>query len=173
MLPGIVGPTVASVEWVGNRSSSTTIVLQFNQALNSARAQTTSNYMVLTTGKHGLFGKGSKRMIVKSAIYSASSDTVTLHMSRPLNVRRRYQLTVNGSSPRGVSSVGGIMLDLATNDHHGRNYVAILDRNDFVLDLSPGIRQGHEAAADGRHAREGIRRVHAPAKSWTVAPPLR
>ena len=113
--PPIVGPAVASVEWVGNRSTSTTIVLQFNEALDSGPAQTTTNYTILTTGMHGRFGKGSKRMLVKFAVYNATSDTVTLHTSRPLNVRQRYQLTVNGTSPRGVSSIGGIMLDVATN----------------------------------------------------------
>jgi Bacterial Ig-like domain (group 3)/Bacterial Ig-like domain len=134
--PPIVGPAVSSVEWVGNRSTSTTIVLQFNQALDAGRAQATVNYTILATGMHGRFGKGSKRMIVKSAVYNAASRTVTLHTSRPLNVRRRYQLTVNGAAPGGVSSASGIMLDVATNDHQGRNDVVILDRQDFVLNIA-------------------------------------
>ncbi len=136
VIPTIVGPAVESVEWVGNRSTSTTIVLHFDQALNLGPAQTSTNYTILSSGMHGRFGKGSKRMIVKSAMYNATSQTVTLHTSRPLNVRQRYQLTVNGSSPAGVSSIGGIMLDVATNDHRGSNYVAILDGNDFALDLT-------------------------------------
>ena len=135
VVPTSDGPAVASVEWVGNRTTSTTVILQFDQALEPGPAQTRSNYTILSTGMHGRFGKGSKRLTVKSAVYNAAADMVTLHMSRPLNVRQRYQLTVNGATPTGVSSVGGIMLDVATNVRHGTNYVAILDRHDFVLAL--------------------------------------
>jgi hypothetical protein len=134
--PIVVGPAVASVEWVGNRNTSTTIVIQFNQALDLEHAQATTNYTILSTNMHGRFGKGSKRVIVKSAVYNAADETVTLHTSRPLNVRQRYQLTVNGTSPGGVSDMGGIMLDAATSNHHGINYVAILNRQDFVLHIS-------------------------------------
>jgi hypothetical protein len=87
----------------------------------------------LTTGLHDQFGKGSKRVMVKSAVYNASSETVTLHTSRPLSVRERYQLTVNGSSPRGVSNIAGIMLDVATDSRLGRNQTVILDRQSLVL----------------------------------------
>ena len=134
--PPIVAPAVTSVEWVGNRNTSTTIVIQFNEALDAGHAQATTNYTVLSTGMHGRFGKGSKRMIVKSAVYNATTETVTLHMSRPLNVRQRYQLTVNGSSPGGVKGVGGIMLDVARNGQRGKDYVAILDRQDFILNMT-------------------------------------
>ena len=131
--PTILGPAVTSVQWVGNRNSSTTIVLQFNQALASGPAQTTTNYTILTTGMYGRFGRGSTRVMVRSAVYNASSDTVTLHTSRPLSVRQRYQLTVNGSSARGVSNIAGIMLDVATNSQLGRNQTVILDRQSLVL----------------------------------------
>ena len=73
-----IGPAIVSVEWLGNHSTSTTIVLQFNQALDAASAQTTSNYTILTTGLHGQFGKGSKHVALKTAIYNAASQTVTL-----------------------------------------------------------------------------------------------
>ena len=72
-VPPTVGPAVVSVAWVGNHSTSTTIVLQFDQALDPGPAQATSNYTILTTGMHGRFGKGSKRIALKSAVYNASS----------------------------------------------------------------------------------------------------
>jgi Bacterial Ig-like domain (group 3)/Right handed beta helix region len=132
-IPTLDGPAVTSVRWVGDRNSSTTIVLQFNQALASGPAQNFSNYTILTTGMHGRFGRGSTRVMVRSAVYNASSDTVTLHTSQPLSVRQRYQLTVNGSSARGVRGIDGIMLDVATANHHGRNQVVILDRQNLVF----------------------------------------
>ena len=92
-----VGPAVVSVEWLGNHSTSTTIVLQFNQSLDAGPAQTKSNYTILTMGLHGQFGKGSKHIALKSAIYNAASHTVTLRASRPLKVGQRYQLTLAGT----------------------------------------------------------------------------
>ena len=53
------GPTVVSVEWLGNHTASSTIVIRFDQALESGPAQTTSNYSLLTAGQHGQFGSGS------------------------------------------------------------------------------------------------------------------
>jgi hypothetical protein len=129
----ILGPAVTSVKWIGNRSTSTTIVLQFNQALESGPAQTTTNYTILTTGLHDQFGKRSKHIMVKSAVYNASSETVTLHTSRPLSVRHRYQLTVKGSSPGGLISTDGVMLDVAPDDNNGPNQIFILDRQNLVL----------------------------------------
>jgi Bacterial Ig-like domain (group 3)/Right handed beta helix region len=131
-----VGPAVVSVEWVGSQSTSTTIVLQFNQALASKPAQTTDNYTILTTDLHGRFGKGSKRILVKSAVYNPASETITLHTSHPLNVHERYQLTVNGASPTGLTSTGGVSLELAQSDNRGDKYIAILDRQDFVLNVT-------------------------------------
>ena len=45
-------------------------------------------------GLHGRFGIGSKHLLLKSAIYNAAADTVTLHTSRQLKVGQRYQLTL-------------------------------------------------------------------------------
>ncbi len=103
-------PAVVSVEWIGSRSASSTIVLQFNQALEPGPAQTTTNYTLLTTGLHGQFGKGSKRLGLKSAIYNAALQTVTLYASRPLKVGQRYQLTIVGASPGGLAGIGGTLL---------------------------------------------------------------
>jgi hypothetical protein len=129
------GPAVVSVDWLGNHSTSTTIVLQFNQALDAGPAQTTSNYTILTKGLHGQFGKGSKHVALKSAIYNAATQTVTLRASRPLRVGQRYELTLKGAVSGGLSDIGGIMLDAVSKGSQGRNFVAVLDRHDFVLNL--------------------------------------
>jgi hypothetical protein len=147
-----IGPAVVSVEWLGNHSTSTTIVLQFNQSLDAGPAQTKSNYTILTRGLHGQFGKGSKHIALKSAIYNAASHTVTLRASRPLKVGQRYQLTLEAAVPGGLVDNVGIMLDAASLGGQGTNFVAPLDRHDFVLNLlGPSAKARPERDAIVKH----------------------
>ena len=95
----IDGPTVVTAQWVGNKSTSTTIVLHFNEALDQGPAQTTTDYIILTTGLHGQFGKGSRRIRVSSAVYNSLGPYGHLAHVRELNVCQRYQLTVSGTAP--------------------------------------------------------------------------
>jgi len=126
------GPSVVTVQWVGNKSTSTTIVLHFNEALDQGPAQTENNYIILTTGLHGQFGKGSKRIRVSSAVYNSSADTVTLHTSANLNVQKRYQLKVSGTAPNGLTG-GAIFLDGAADGRPGSNHVTVLNQQNYVL----------------------------------------
>lgn len=142
-----VGPTVVSVQWLGTHSAASTIVLQFDEALEPGPAQSTANYTILTVGLGGRFGKGSKRIAVKSAIYTAGSEIVTLHTARPLKAGQRYQLTVNGASAGGLASSAGILLEAPSRGSLGSNYVSTLARQDYVVDV-PGPTAGARARRD-------------------------
>ena len=130
----INGPTVISVEWIGNRTTASTIVLQFNEALNPNIAKIAADYTILTTGLKRAFGAGSKKISVSGAVYDSTTNTVTLHTSKNLSVRQRYQLTVMGIAPRGLTNTGGVFLDATTDPQKGTNYVAILNQQNYVLD---------------------------------------
>jgi Bacterial Ig-like domain (group 3)/Right handed beta helix region/Bacterial Ig-like domain len=151
--PTMTGPAVVSVEWVGNHSASSTIVIQFDQALDPGSAQAASNFTILTGGQRGQFGIGSKHILLKSAVYNAASHTVTLHTSRSLKVGQRYQLTLVGASPRGLASAGGIMLDAASPGSHGSNFITTLNQQNYVVNI-PG------PTAKVRARRDAIRHRH-------------
>ena len=63
-----------------------------------------------------------------AAIYDAADDTVTLTLRNRLNVHLRDELTVNGTTPTGVSSPDGVLLDGADTGRPGSNFQAIFGR---------------------------------------------
>ena len=121
-------------------------------------AQTTANYTILTVGLNGQFGKGSKRIAVKSAIYNAGSQTVTLHTSRPLKAGQRYQLTLNGASAGGLASSRAAFCSRHRREGaQGSDYVATLARQDYVVESTRSGRQGTSDARCGRRRSLAIR----------------
>jgi hypothetical protein len=124
-----------------------------------ASAQNTSDYTILTAGRHGQFGgEGSKRIRVTKAVYDAGSQTVTLDPSRRLNINHRYELIVSGQAPKGVASANAVMLDGANNGQPGTNYVGVLDRQNLILDPPKPPRPNLAAAAVARRAAARLER---------------
>lgn len=150
------GPTVSLVQWFGYHAMPTTIVLYFDEGIDSASAQNTANYAILTAGRHGQFGgKGSQKIQATKAVYDAGSQTVTLYPSRRLNINQRYELIVSGEVPDGVASAGGVLLDGANNGQPRGNYVTVLNQKNLVLDPPEPPRSVPAAAV--AHALEGQR----------------
>jgi hypothetical protein len=56
----------------------------------------------------------------------ANNDSVTLTPARRLDLHRRYELVVNGSTPTGVADVARNLLDGDGNGQPGGNYVVVL-----------------------------------------------
>jgi Bacterial Ig-like domain (group 3)/Right handed beta helix region/Bacterial Ig-like domain len=157
--PPVIAPTVTQVNWFDNRASATTIAISFSEAINLASAQNTSDYTILTAGRHGQFGgEGSKRIRVTKAVYDAGSQTVTLDPSRRLNINHRYELIVSGQAPKGVASANAVMLDGADNGQPGTNYVGVLDKQNLILDPPNPPRPNLAAAAVARRAAARLER---------------
>jgi uncharacterized repeat protein (TIGR01451 family) len=119
-------PTVVSLQRFGFHAQPTTVVLTFSEPLDAARAQDLANYH-LTLIAHG----GHLRLPLRltSAVYNATADTVTLHPAKLLPLRFKYELVVNGSTPTGVSSSSGVLLDGAGNGKPGSDYVRVFNVN--------------------------------------------
>ena len=66
----------------------TTVVVSFNQALDPATAQDAKDYTII--------GPAGRRIRVKSAVYDASTDSVTLHPAQRIDIHYRYELIVDG-----------------------------------------------------------------------------
>jgi hypothetical protein len=94
------GPIVLSLQRFGIHLQPTTLVLTFNEPLEPARARDLANYRLVAPGPDGRFGTRHDRAIpILSATPEPTAQAVTLRPSRRLEVRRRFELTVNGTPP--------------------------------------------------------------------------
>ncbi len=121
------GPIVTDVQRLGFHRQPTQISVSFNEPLGPTFATSLASYHIIATGPDGRFGTHDDRSIaIKSAVYDATTNTVTLTPARRLNLHRRYELIVNGSTATGVADVAGNLLDGNSDGRPGGNYVAIL-----------------------------------------------
>ena len=118
------GPQVALVQRFGYHSQPTYLVVTFNGPLDPSPGQHASNYV--------LVGSNGKRIKVKSAIYDASTDAVTLSLSQRLSLPKTYRLTINGTSPSGLKNPDGVFLDGAGTGEPGSNYVTSITRSNLA-----------------------------------------
>ncbi len=114
-IPG-VPPTVTAGERLGFHWRPTTLVFAFSEALDPTTAQNTKNYVVV--------GPRGNVVPVDSAVYDATTYTVTLHPHERLKLRAKYVLTINGAAPSGVASDAGALLDGTDNGSPGSDFVA-------------------------------------------------
>jgi hypothetical protein len=131
------GPVVHSVDRAGFHAQPTLLQVTFGQPLNPATVSNLANYRIAAPGTDGRFGTRDDRSVpIQSAVYDPTMSTVILTAARRLNLHRRYQLVVKGSTPSGVSDLAGNLLDGAGNGKPGSNYVVIL--RGFGVD-KPGV----------------------------------
>jgi virginiamycin B lyase len=115
--------TVTGLKQVTPRGKSSDIVLTFSEALASAQAQRLANYLLQTQARPG---HKARTVRISSAVYNDAKHTVTLHVSARLNPQFVYQITVNGSTSRGVASTDGVLLSGNGTGLPGSNYLAIV-----------------------------------------------
>jgi streptogramin lyase len=108
------GPTVLSVQRFGVHWHPTTLVLSFDQALDPASAQNTAAYQIVAPN--------GKTIAVNSAVYNASTGTVTLSPAQRLNLHHPYRLVVKGTGPNAVTNTDGQPLDGAHTGKPGSDY---------------------------------------------------
>ncbi len=165
-------PTVVSLQRLGFHEQPTALVLTFSEPLDPARAQDLGNYQLILIA-HG--GRLHHPLRLFGAVYDATSRTVTLHPARLLPLRFQYMLTVNGTSPTGVTGTTGVLLDGDGDGQPGGNYVRTFGRSILagpnrsavvrehgLVRLAPhrptrpvpssGIRSAHPALTEPRHA---------------------
>jgi hypothetical protein len=121
----ILPPTVVSVQRLGFHAEPTRIVLGFSTALDPIPAQDVHNYSIV--------GPGGQSIAVDSAAYSPVTNTVVLSPHSRLDLHLIYRLTVNGSTPGGVTDTFGNLLDGAGNGLPGSNFVTNITASNLVL----------------------------------------
>ncbi len=123
--PATDGPQVIQVLRYGIHWEPTTLVLRFDQPLDPSTTQNVSNYVII--------GPGGHRDRIRSAVYDPTTQTVTLHPARRVNLHHNYKLTVIGAGPNGVSDSQGLLLDGKNTGVPGSNYHTILNWKNVVL----------------------------------------
>ena len=116
-------PEVVRLQRVGVKARLTRIVLSFNEPMDAALAEMTSNYIFPPVVRHRPVSNPPREIRVTSAVYDSSSQTVTLRTAKPLNLHRVYQITVNGMAPSGLANVSGVPLDGPGTGPSGSNFV--------------------------------------------------
>ena len=147
ILPAGDGPQVVSVQRLGYHAMPTTLVIGFNSPLDPVSAQDVANYRIV-----GPLSRTESAHRVTSAVYDAATGTVTLHLSKRLNVHRKYQLTVVGSHVGGVTDTSGRLLDGNGDGQPGSDYVTTIDAANLVVTgrMSRGATEALRLAARQR-----------------------
>jgi virginiamycin B lyase len=119
---------VMSVHRMGFHNQPTTLVLKFGEPLDPAWAQNPDDYRLVALA-------GSHRAIrMKSALYNAATQTVTLRPVHRLNLHRLFRLTVEGPGTSGLTGFSGHLPDSAnTAGDPPSNSVTIISAADLVL----------------------------------------
>jgi len=118
------GPQVTNVARYGYHRQPTSLVIDFNSALDPASAQDIANYRIV--------GPGKQRIKVKAAVYNPAADSVTLLVGQRLVLRKSYMLTIIGSPSSGVKNPEGLFLDGTGSGLPGSNYVSWITGRDLA-----------------------------------------
>ena len=115
-------PTVAPLQVIrlkrfGIHKQATQLVVAFNGQVSASSAQNPANYVVV-------FPDTGEVIPVSSASYNANTSSVTLLMSRQLDVHKTYQITIRGTGTGAISTPNGSLLDGNGDNTPGGDYVA-------------------------------------------------
>ena len=123
--PGADGPTIEFVQRFGVHMQPTSLVVHFLDALDPISAVNLRNYWI--TDPSG------KLVRIKSAVFDAATNSVTLRPSERINLHHTYNFTVMGTGSGGVRNMEGVPLDGADTGSPGSNYAGTLTWRNVVL----------------------------------------
>jgi hypothetical protein len=115
---------VTKVEPVLNkRHLVTEILVAFSGPVDGAEAQDVAIYHLTIADAHGSFThKKARNVKIRSAIYDAAKNTITLDLTKRIPLSKPVQVQINGQPPSGLQDSMGGFID------GGNNIVAVLRR---------------------------------------------
>jgi hypothetical protein len=119
---------VSNVQVVKNKTNQVTEVLvTFSGAVNTAEADSTNTYRLVTPGTNGSFtAKNAGTIKLKSAVYNGSSDTVALTPTKAFALTKPVELVVYGTGASALQDAEGRLIDGDHSGAAGGNAVVIL-----------------------------------------------
>jgi IPT/TIG domain len=116
---------VMSVSRFGFHMHPTSLVIQFDGALDAASAQNVRGYTII--------GPGGRKVAIASAIYDANTRSVTLSPASRLNVHYAYHLIVHGTGSDAIKDEVGDAIDGANDGTAGTDYQTKITAADLVI----------------------------------------
>ena len=116
---------VMSVSRFGFHMNPTTLVIQFDGPLNAASAQNVDGYAII--------GRDGQHVAIASAVYDASTRSVTLSPVTRLNVHYAYNLIVRGTGTDPVEDQVGDAIDGANDGKTGTDYQTKITAANLVI----------------------------------------
>jgi hypothetical protein len=116
---------VMSVSRFGFHMHPTSLVIQFDEALDAASAQNVRSYTII--------GPGGRKVAIASAIYDANTRSVTLSPASRLNVHYAYHLIVHGTGSDAIKDEVGDAIDGANDGTAGTDYQTKITAADLVI----------------------------------------
>ena len=120
-----VSPKVMSVSRFGFHTRPTTLVIQFDGALDAASTQNINDYTII--------GPGGRHIAVASAVCDAKAWSVTLSPATRLNVHHTYRLIVRGTGTNPIRDRAGIAIDGAGDGTVGSDYQTKITAANLVI----------------------------------------
>ena len=133
------GPKVELVQRFGVHMQPTVLVVSFNEALDPASAVNLKNYKI--TDPAG----GTVR--IRSAVFDAATNTVTLRPMDRINLHHTYQLELVGTGTGGIRNPQGELLDGANTGSADSDYTANLTWRNVVLTPAQARKYDHPSQA--------------------------
>jgi len=118
------GPIVMNFQRFGYHSQPTVLVLTFNKELDPSGADNAANYKIVSIGPGGTLGPA---IGIKRIAFDSVASTVTLRPSQRLNVHKRFELIVDGTSKHALTDLALDALDGAKTGKAGSDYVGMID----------------------------------------------
>jgi hypothetical protein len=91
--------------------------------MNPTLAELTKNYVFQRVVRGRVQSRPNQLIRVRSAVYDAANETVTLTTAKRLNLHQIFQITASGISPQGLENVSGVPLDGKGNGSPGSSFV--------------------------------------------------
>jgi hypothetical protein len=133
------GPTIQSVKRFGVHMHPTVLVVNFNDPLDPVSAVNLSNYRIT--------GPGGHLVRVKSAVFDAATNSVTLHPVHRINFHHTYRFEVIGTGPNGVRNTEGLLLDGTDSGTPASDYKGTITWRNAVLTEAQTAKYEHPKVA--------------------------
>jgi hypothetical protein len=140
--------TVTAIRDVTNKKHQVTeVIVTFSGPVNAAEADNPAIYRLTLPGKKGSYtAMNAKAIKLRSAIYDAADDTVTLIPRKSFALSKPVQLVIDGQPPSGLQDGFGRLIDGARTGKPGSNAVAILSRRGASVEAIGAGNSGGQAA---------------------------
>jgi hypothetical protein len=127
--------TVTSIVPVLNKKHQVTAIdVVLSGAVNATEAQSKVIYKLLMSSKNNAFvAKKAKPIAVKSASYTAATNTIVITPKTPFALSKPVQLLISGGPPIGLQDSLGRFIDGDRNGVAGGNEIAVISKKSVTI----------------------------------------